>query len=90
MSQRPRIAPASEVRSLRKGRGSAGPAPSRAALGSAAALVLLLAALACALPALVRPGFFFDQARGAVGFTIGAGEWIRAALTAAFQNIPVR
>lgn len=93
MNRRSRIAPESEVRSLRQGR-RRGKGPSRpdriAAFRNVSALVLL-AVLACALlPALSGPHFFFDRARDAVALAVAAGEWLRAALAAAFQSIPVR
>ncbi len=88
MAQRSRIAQESEVRSLRERRLQAPVRPHRVALRNLSALVLF-AALVYALPALFRPDFFFDQARGVAAFAIAAGDWARAALSAAFQSIPV-
>ena len=89
MVQRSRIAPESDVRSLKKRRGQAPVDLHRIALRNLAALVLL-AALICGLPAFFRPDFFSDQARGLMGFAAAAGEWVRAALAAAFNSIPGR
>ncbi len=88
MVQRSRIAPESDLRTLGKRRGKAPSRPAQATLRNLAALVLLVA-LVCALPRLFGPGFFHDQARGVAAFAIAAGDWARAALSAAFQSIPV-
>ena len=89
MVQRSRIAPESDVRSLGKRRGKAPLRPVQATLRNLVVLVLLVA-LVYALPKLFGPGFFHDQARGVVAFAAAAGDWARAALSAAFQSIPVR
>lgn len=89
MVQRSRIAPPSDLRSLKKsrGRGSAGRAV--AVLKNAAMLVLLVA-LFFTLPKILGPGFWHDQARGVVAFLHVAGDWLRAALSVAFLGVPVR
>ncbi len=89
MVQRSCIAPASDVRLFRKRGGKAPLRPSRIAFMNVVALVLL-AAVACALPALFRLGFFLDQGRDVAAFAMATGEWARDALAAAFQSIPVR
>jgi hypothetical protein len=91
VGQRSRLASESEIRSLRQARREKSPfRPGPAAFRNVLALVLL-AALACALlPAFSRPHFLFDLARDAVAFAMAVGEWLRSALAAAFQSIPVR
>ena len=90
MVQKSRIAPEPEARWLRKRGGPAAPVrPHRIAIRNLAALAVL-AALACALPAFFRPGFFEDQARGLAVSAAVAGDWARAALAAAFGSIPTR
>ncbi len=90
MIQRSRIAPVSEVRSLRQHRGKAPLRPAEAAFRNVMALVIVAAALAYAWPTLFGPAFLHDQARSAAALVITAGDWARAALAAAFQSIPVR
>ena len=85
-----RIAPESDVRSLRERRGKAPPRPARAAALRTVAAFALLTALVYATPMLFGPGFFHDRARGVVAFAAAAGDLARAALAAAFQSIPVR
>lgn len=89
MVQRSRIAPPSDVRSLQQQRREGLPHPGRAALKHLA-IAVLLAGAAYASPRLFGPGFFHDQLHGAVAFAASAGEWVRTALVAAFQSIPVR
>ena len=76
------------MRSVGKNRGKAPLRPTRAALRHLASLALF-AALVYALPKLLGPGFFHDQARGVAAFATATGEWVRAALAAAFRSIPV-
>ena len=89
MLQRSRFAPAHDSWSAGKPGGRTWSRPARAALKHAAALALL-AGLVWAMPKLLGPGFFHDQARAAIGLAAAVGEWARAALAAAFQSIPVR
>ncbi len=88
MVQRSRVAPVSEVRSLRAG-GKPRARRVEAFLRNGTLLVLI-AALVFVLPKFVGPGFLHDQARGAMGFAAVAGQWARDALVAAFQSVPVR
>ncbi len=88
MVQRSRVAAESDVRSLRKHGGKAPWRPAQAAARHLAALALL-AALVYALPSILGPGFLHDQARGVAAFATTTGEWVRAALAAAFRSIPV-
>lgn len=89
MIQRSRIAPPSDVRSLRQQRRGSLPHPGRTALMHAALAALLVGAL-FASPGVFGPGFVQEQLRGAMAFAAAAGEWARAAMVAAFQSIPVR
>lgn len=89
MVQRSRIAPPSDLRSLKKSRGGGSAGRAVAVLKNAAMLVLLVA-LFFALPKVLGPGFWHDQARGVVAFVYAVGEWLRAALSAAFLGIPMR
>ena len=89
MTQRSRIAPPSDLRSLRQ-QGRAGwSCPSRAALKNIA-LAILLAGAFFALPRFVGPNFFPHLLSGALTTVIAAGDWMRAALAYAFDSIPVR
>ena len=89
MAQRSPVASPSDLRSLRRGRGKAPVRPAQIALRRRAMLVLL-ALLLCMLPKVLGPGFLRDQVRGIVAFAIAVGEWMRAAMVAGFQSIPVR
>ena len=89
MTQRSRIGPPSDLRSLRQ-QGRAGwSCPSRAALKNVAAAVLLAGAF-FALPKVVGPNFLHDLLSGGLAAAIAAGDWMRAALAYAFDSIPVR
>lgn len=79
----------SDMRALKKGGGKTRPRRAGALLKNLASLALLVALL-FALPKILGPGFWQDQAREVAGFVAGAGAWVRAALLAAFQSIPTR
>lgn len=89
MAHRSRIAPPSDLRSLRQ-QGRAGRSrPVQAALKHVVAAAVL-AGTFYALPKVFGPAFFHDQFGGAVSSAAAAGRWARAALVAAFESIPVR
>lgn len=89
MVHRSRIAPPSDLRSLRQEGRASRSRPVQAALKHVVAAVLLAGAF-YALPKVFGPAFFHDQLGGAVSAAAAAGEWVRAALVAAFESIPVR
>lgn len=88
MTTRARIAHMSDVQSVRASGPKRARRPAQAAVVRLS-LLLLLGALVYASMHLLGPGFVQDQARKAIGFLAWAGEWVRAALAAGFQNIPV-
>ncbi len=89
MVQRSRIAPPSDLRSVRQQRRAGPPRPARAAFKHMAAGAVLAGAV-YALPALVGPWPPHDARDGARAIAVAAGGWTRAAFVAAFQSIPVR
>lgn len=89
MLQKSRIAPPSDLWSLRRQGRAGGPHPIQATLKHVLAAVVLAGAF-YALPKIFGPALFHDKFNGAMAGAAIAGEWVRTALVVAFESIPVR